>query len=165
LSFDSSFWVGAALAIPLGLATNLVTPAVQKRLAQRSERADAQRRLKLQSEQDLVDQLSTNAIAYQNFLLSSLTRILLYIAALFLAGNVIVVANLVPSEASFSIASLITIIAISAVFVLISNTVRQIRRITHGVAKRLESPVRADPPVGSRRVKRPRNRIEPNRTT
>ncbi|MEU4427628.1 hypothetical protein AB0F81_43980 [Actinoplanes sp. NPDC024001] len=61
---DLSFWLGLALAIPVGLGVNLMTPAAARQLSQYSARARRRVAQATEDEAELVDWLAQNREAF-----------------------------------------------------------------------------------------------------
>ncbi|MEU7853029.1 hypothetical protein [Nonomuraea sp. NPDC049141] len=71
---DAGFWLGVALAIPLGIVTNLITPRIQQRFIRRGSRK-AEKAKALENEHNKQAQrLASDPVAYQSFFYRSLLR-------------------------------------------------------------------------------------------
>src|SRR4051812_20601475 len=77
-----SFWVGIALAIPLAIVANLLTPKAQAYLDRRNTTKAALRRAAAERDEQEVRNLARNPEALKEEMLAALLR-LAYIAALF----------------------------------------------------------------------------------
>ena len=78
----SDFWLGLAFSVPLGIAVNLVSPTIGRRLEASNRRASENRIKQRALVRAQAAQLATDQTAYYSYLLSAVLRTT-YITALF----------------------------------------------------------------------------------
>jgi hypothetical protein len=139
---EMAFWFGLALAIPIGVATNLLTPAIQKWLETRSERLATRRRAEEEALKNVARQMQADHTTYWSFLFIAIVRLLTY--SIFL-GALSVVPFVVTStlldvfeEVYYYVTAAFNIITGSlalGVFIAFLNTARRTTAVARAVLK------------------------------
>ncbi len=103
---DSSFWWGLAVAIPLGILTNLVTPFVQRQIAARSSVARERQERRREAETELAVDLANDGGYFNSWLMCQHARHVRYsvvfttfIVALSIAAGVMTLSSSMPRNA------------------------------------------------------------------
>ncbi len=78
----NEFWAGAALSVPIGICTNLVSPAVLRFVERRNQRAAQKQQAERSERTEFAVELARDQPAFYSYLLNALLRTA-YVGALF----------------------------------------------------------------------------------
>ncbi len=134
---DTAFWIGLGLAIPLSILANLLTPWFQRRLAVRNERYAEKRREAQEVEAELVTRLRENPTLYVSYLHLGTLKIIFYLAAMVVVSNIpfFVTGAIIGVWQELDLVMFpMAIIAVTALFVLLLNSMRDLRRVASAVS-------------------------------
>jgi len=133
---EAGFWIGLAVAIPLSIIANLVTPAAQNWLANRNTRLDDKRQKERAEMDRLIEELSANIMTYANFLSAGFMHLLLMAVLMIIVVNIpfyvqwlYIFTDSDYSLAFDGIALFVTIPLLMGLLVSFMNTIRKIRRV------------------------------------
>jgi hypothetical protein len=140
---DGGFWLGLALAIPIGLVTNLATPFAQRYLAGRSEKVRASRENQIKEERRIATELAGSAVTYIGYLHQSLIRLFIFVVLIVVIGTLPVYTDTEGSWFFFRqfvggleflfFFPLVSTIAVTGLVIAFSNEIRKNRRIIRAV--------------------------------
>lgn len=132
---DTSFWLGLALAIPIGIGVNLATPYLQTALARRSSRWRHEAAQRQERDQALASWLVSDQkaillranVAIMDALEYAFTSMALFVAALVFIGIVRF------STVTFAALALLSATAGLVQFIKLLNHIRRVRRIANEI--------------------------------
>ena len=131
----NEFWLGAALSVPIGICTNLASPAIGRLLERRNQRAAQKQQAERAERAELAAEMARDQSAFYSHLLTALLRTT-YIGALFgiLAGVAAALGQAVFINGLFVVSSIcaligaILVLNISRGALVMIQEVRDIRR-------------------------------------
>jgi hypothetical protein len=137
---DTSFWIGLALSVPVGIIINLFTPALSTWLASRNARFAKARQKKQHERLAYAKKLYDNPFAYSAFLHQVNVRLVTYLVFLTISVNgpfilPVVFIGLGVDIASFGqIAGITAVVLTTALAVLFMNTRRRSNEVTRAAS-------------------------------
>jgi len=148
---EAGFWIGLAVAIPLSIIANLVTPAAQNWLANRNTRLDYKRQKERAEMDRLIKELRANIMTYANFLSAGFMHLLLMAVLMIVVVNIpfyiqglgyislFVGSDYYSSSVFDGIARFVTIPLLMSLLVSFMNTIRKIRRVMREIVSNVPS--------------------------
>jgi len=147
---ETGFWIGLAVAIPLSIVANLVTPAAQNWLANRNTRLDYKRQEERAEMDRLIKELRANIMTYANFLSAGFMHLLLMAVLMIVVVNIpfyiqglgyifLFIGSDYYSSVFDGITLFVTISLLMGLLVSFMNTIRKIRRVMREIVSNVPS--------------------------
>jgi len=143
---DGAFWWGLAAAVPVGIATNLVTPIVQRKLAVRSSAARERQERRRAADQQFITALASNPGYYSSWLSAQTSRQITHLVILTVLLNVPFYVSGVSfydygiplgedMYLPYQLVYVAIIVAVTTTFAVFLNVRRKINQVTKAVAE------------------------------